>query len=100
MAATASGDDASMSERDDLRGISNRLIAHIADLHALEQRSRAVPIGSAELARLSAGVTALSRDILRLAAEQESVGRRLSQQPTTIEQLDASEANDNLSAPA
>jgi hypothetical protein len=82
-----------VSGRDELHGISNRLVAHIGDLHALERQSRTVPIGSPEFVRLSADVTALARDVLRLSAEQATVARGVGPEPATIDELDASEAN-------
>lgn len=84
-----------MPDADALRAISNRLLVHISDLQEVERQSRTVPIGSPELARLSARVTALSRDVARLAVEQEEVARLLAAQPTTIDAMDSGEVGDS-----
>ena len=90
-------DDCGVSGPEELRGISNRLLAHIADLHELERQSRTVGVGSPEFACLSARVTKLSQDVHRLAEEQEAIGLRLAPEPTTIEDLDRSEADQSPS---
>jgi hypothetical protein len=82
-------------ESDHLRNTSNRLLAHIEDLHALERQSRSVPIGSSDFARLSARITVLSHDVARLAGEQEEAGERLPELPTTLDEMDGTGSDDS-----
>jgi hypothetical protein len=74
-----------------LRDLSKQLLGQIDELRRLELESRTAAIGSPEFMRLSADITALSRDVFRLSSEQETAGQALAPQPATLEELDAEE---------
>ena len=77
-----------------LREISKRMLQHIRNLHELERQSRSVPVGSPEFVRLSADITALSRQVFSLAAEQELAGGRIPAQSRTLDEMDSLEEDD------
>jgi hypothetical protein len=77
-----------------LRGVSRQVLDHINELRDLEQRSRRVRVGSTEFVDLSREITTLSRDVFRLAVEQETAGRSIPEQSRTLEELDSLEEDD------
>ena len=87
-----------MTDTGGLRYVSRRLRDVIDEIGALEDRSRAVPIGSPEFARLSADVTGLAREVLRLSTEQETAGHAMEPQSTTLEELDEGDDPDESEA--
>src|SRR5215208_2101136 len=71
-----------------LRDISAELLAAIDAIRQLEIRARTLAIGTPEFNRVSGEITARSRDLFRLAGEQEQTAERLPPRDTTIEDLE------------
>jgi hypothetical protein len=71
-----------------LRDVSSQLLAAIDAIHQLELEARRLAIGTREFYRVSAEVTALSRDVSRLAGEQERAAAGLPPRDTMIEDLE------------
>ncbi len=74
-----------------LRDVSRRLLDQIEEIRHLELQARTLAIGTPEFERVSAQITARSREIFGLAGEQEQAAAALSPRDVTIEQLDAAE---------
>ena len=67
---------------------SDRILDAIAELHRLEVEKRTKEISTPEFHRLAEEITAKSREVFRIAAEQERLGEAAPQGSESIDDLD------------
>ena len=72
-------------EKRALTGRSNKLLDALRRLKDTEQRKRRVPISTSAFHELANDVNATSREIFRIAREQDDLGERI---PTGTESID------------
>jgi hypothetical protein len=75
-------------EKQTLNKRSNELLEAVHHLRETEQRKRNVPISTPAFHDLAKEVDSTSRDIFRLAREQDDLGDRIPTGPDTIEDVD------------
>jgi hypothetical protein len=81
----APGDD---DPKHELSAHSARILKEIDDLRSMETEKRTQPISTPEFHRLAEDITAKSRDVFRIAAEQEGIGEEAPTGTVTIEDVD------------
>jgi hypothetical protein len=67
---------------------SNRLLDALRHLKATEERKREVPISTPTFHELANDVNATSREIFRIAREQDHIGEEIPTGSDTIEDVD------------
>ncbi|HKG56162.1 MAG TPA: hypothetical protein VKA85_02860 [Candidatus Limnocylindrales bacterium] len=82
----------------ELRDVSQRLMAAIEDLRRLEAESRKVDVGSREFEVVSGQITILSKGIFAMATQQQALGEVVPRQNTTLDELDGGSRARPLSA--
>ena len=75
----------------ELSGESARILEAIDELHDMEVEKRQRPISTPEFHRLAEAITDKSRDVFRIAIDQEEAGNESPRGEETIEDVDRRE---------
>jgi hypothetical protein len=73
---------------------SSRILDAIEDLHDMEREKRTRPISTPGFHRLAEEITEKSREVFRIAAEQERTGDESPRGEETIEDIDRARQSD------
>jgi hypothetical protein len=76
-------------EKRALAGRSNKLLEALRHLKATEERKRGVPISTPTFHELANDVNATSREIFRIAREQDRIGDDIPTGSDTIDDVDS-----------
>jgi hypothetical protein len=87
--STESHDDHPTSERKrKLRDRSAEILEAIDDLHQMETEKRRQPISTPQFHRLAEDITRKSRDVFRIAIDQEEIGDEAQRGEQSIEDIE------------
>ncbi len=85
-------------EKRELAGQSNKLLDALSHLKATEKRKREVPISTPTFHELANDVNATSREIFRIARDQDRLGDEIPTGTETIDDVDRQETTDYKNA--
>jgi hypothetical protein len=86
-------------EKRELAGQSNKLLDALRRLKDVEERKREVPISTPSFHELANDVNATSREIFRIARNQDRLGDEVPTGSETIEDIDRSGETEKRSGP-
>ncbi len=76
------------SPKDRLSERSDEILQAVDDLRQMEAQKRSEPISTPEFHRLAEDITRKSRDVFRIALDEEQLGDESARGPETIDDID------------